>query len=104
MKNNKIKILTAFILIVALLLIWGTNDIVTTKYFISSERIPSDFDGYRIVQVSDLHNKEFGKNQKRLIKKIKAANPDLIVITGDIVDRRNGELSIWKSSWLKQKE
>lgn len=97
MKNNKIKILTVFILIVALLLIWGTNDIVTTKYFIGSERIPSDFDGYRIVQISDLHNKEFGKNQKRLIKKIKDANPDLIVITGDIVDRRK-----WGTKYMEE--
>lgn len=97
MKIKKLKVIIASILLVALLLVWGTNDIVTSEYFISSEKIPSDFDGYRIVQISDLHNKEFGKNQKRLIKKIKAANPDLIVITGDIVDRRK-----WGTKYMEK--
>ena len=97
MKNNKLKKIIASILLVALLVVWGTNDIVTSEYFIGSEKIPSDFDGYRIVQVSDLHNKEFGKNQKRLIQKIKTANPDLIVITGDIVDRRK-----WGTKYMEE--
>ena len=97
MKIKKLKVIIASILLVALLLVWGTNDIVTSEYFISSEKIPADFDGYRIVQISDLHNKEFGKNQKRLIKKIKAANPDLIVITGDIVDRRK-----WGTKYMEK--
>lgn len=88
MKNKKLKIISIIILIVVILLVWGTNDIVTSTYFVENEKIPSEFDGYRIVQISDLHNKEFGKNQKRLIEKIKKENPDLIVITGDIVDRR----------------
>lgn len=88
MKSKNIKITSIIILILAILLVWGTNDIVTSIYYVGSEKIPRDFDGYRIVQVSDLHNKEFGKNQKRLVDKIKSANPDLIVITGDIVDRR----------------
>lgn len=97
MKIKKLKVIIASILLVAFLLVWGTNDIVTSEYFISSEKIPADFDGYRIVQISDLHNKEFGKNQKRLIKKIKAANPDLIVITGDIVDRRK-----WGTKYMEK--
>ncbi len=88
MKNKKLKIISIIILIVVILLVWGTNDIVTSTYSVGNEKIPSEFDGYRIVQISDLHNKEFGKNQKRLIEKIKKENPDLIVITGDIVDRR----------------
>lgn len=88
MKNKKLKIISIIILIVVILLVWGTNDIVTSTYSVGNEKIPSEFDGYRIVQISDLHNKEFGKNQKRLIEKIKKENPNLIVITGDIVDRR----------------
>ena len=71
MKNKKLKIISIIILIVVILLVWGTNDIVTSTYSVGNEKIPSEFDGYRIVQISDLHNKEFGKNQKRLIEKIK---------------------------------
>ena len=97
MKNKKIKIIVAFILIVSALLVWGANDIVTSKYYIGSEKIPKDFDGYRIVQISDLHNKEFGKNQNRLVKNVKKAKPNLIVITGDIVDRRK-----WGTKYMEE--
>lgn len=79
-------------IIVALLisgvLIIGTlpnSKITITSYAITSTKIPETFDGYVIVQVSDLHNASFGKDQERLIKVIKAQNPDLIVLTGDMV-------------------
>ena len=45
----------------------------------------ADFD-CRIVQISDLHNQFFGMNQKRLIDEIKNCDPDIIVVTGDVVD------------------
>ena len=43
------------------------------------------FDGYKIVHLSDLYSKEFGKGQKNLVEKIEDAQPDLIVFTGDLV-------------------
>lgn len=39
-----------------------------------------------ILQLSDLHSKEFGKENKQLIKRIRLERPDIIVITGDLVD------------------
>lgn len=96
-KGNRIKIVLLFLVIVFALLIWGGNDIVTSEYYVGSEKIPKDFDGYRIVQISDLHNKEFGKNQNKLVTKVKKANPDLIVITGDIVDRRK-----WGTKYMEE--
>ncbi|GHU86508.1 phosphoesterase [Clostridia bacterium] len=62
-----------------------------TKY--SNNKIPSAFDGFKILQVSDLHNKQFGKNQSRLVKKISSITPDIIVITGDLVDSYHTEIS-----------
>lgn len=41
----------------------------------------------RLVQISDLHKREFGMDQKRLIRRITALKPDYIVITGDLVSR-----------------
>ncbi len=64
------------------------NSIVYTNHSIYSEKIPKSFDGYKILQISDLHNKEFGDDQKKLMSKIKSADPDIVVITGDIVDSR----------------
>ena len=43
-------------------------------------------DNLRIVQVSDLHNQFFGVNQSVLLKRIEASDPDVIVVTGDIID------------------
>lgn len=57
-------------------------------YCFRQENIPSEFDGFRIVQLSDLHNYCFGKNQSNLLRKITELKPDLIVFTGDLVERR----------------
>jgi Predicted phosphohydrolases len=52
----------------------------------ASSKVPTDFNGYTIVQMSDLHNKEFGDHQVRLLSETKKAKPDIIVITGDLID------------------
>lgn len=61
---------------------------------IKSESLPDDFQGYKIVQVSDLHNKEFGENNIDLLSAIKEQSPDIIVVTGDIVDSRRTNVQI----------
>lgn len=84
--------LAAVILAVLVFCIWQNNAITTTKIDYSNAKIPEEFNGYRIVHISDLHNKEFGKNQEGLLKKIHAVSPDIIVITGDLIDRRKYDL------------
>ena len=64
------------------------NFIVVTRIAVESERLPDAFDGYRIVHLSDLHNKEFGRDQQHLVAIIEGQKPDLIAITGDIIDSR----------------
>ncbi len=62
---------------------------------IESAKLPAAFNGYRIVQFSDLHVGTFGNSQSipmRLVEKINALKPDLIVFTGDIVNNRSSEL------------
>lgn len=68
------------------------NTIETTSLTITSKQLPVAFDGYKIVQVADLHGKSFDSKQQKLIRQINQAEPDLIVMTGDLIDsRRNGE-------------
>ena len=61
---------------------------------IKCETLPDDFQGYKIVQVSDLHNAEFGENNSDLLSAIKEQSPDIIVVTGDIVDSRRTDVQI----------
>lgn len=52
---------------------------------VSEYEYKADFD-CRLVQISDLHNQFFGRNQRRLMEQIENCNPDIIVVTGDVVD------------------
>lgn len=60
------------------------NALTKTKLQYKSSKIPNAFENFKIIQVSDLHNKLFGRNQEFLIKTIVEENPDIVVITGDI--------------------
>jgi len=76
-------IVIIFVILLAIYLYWGNNNIMTTAYKYSSPKIPKEFDYFRIVQVSDLHNKKL----KTLIDKISECKPNIILITGDLIDR-----------------
>ncbi|WP_042221256.1 metallophosphoesterase [Oceanobacillus manasiensis] len=67
---------------------YQNNSIVISEHTKQSDNLPEVFDGYKIVQLSDLHNKSFGDDQSYLVKKIKNAEPDVIVFTGDLIDSR----------------
>jgi predicted MPP superfamily phosphohydrolase len=73
--------------------LWTTSlQVVEVK--IASEEVPKAFSGYRIVQISDLHCDYF-RNEKpfqRMVDSITRLNPDLILITGDVVTFRSSEL------------
>lgn len=64
------------------------NLLQVSKYDIKSKKIPTEFDGYKIVHLSDLHLKEFGKNNIKLLQKIDDLNPDVVFVTGDMIYRR----------------
>lgn len=61
------------------------NRLTVSRYVWSSSKLPSSFDGYRILQLSDLHQKTFGRGNKRLLMRVEKERPDLIVITGDVL-------------------
>lgn len=88
-KKNKKRVYISFFLLTALsfYLYHGNNTLDVTEFEINSDELS----GFRILHLSDLHNKSFGKNQEKIIKKINEIKPDLIVFTGDLVDgRRKG--------------
>ena len=66
--KKKFIVLAAIVAILILLIIWiayGNTDLEIYKYNVKSEDIPSEFDNFRIVQISDLHNAEFGENNEK---------------------------------------
>lgn len=68
-------------------LLWTQNNLIQVEHIDYQHRnIPPAFAGYRIAHVSDLHNKSFGAEQRPLISALKKMNPDIIVITGDLID------------------
>lgn len=84
--HKKIIILILIIIILIPFCLYQNKHLVITTYTYESEKLGADLDGYRIVQISDLHNAEFGKENKKLLEIIRSCSPDIIVITGDLVD------------------
>ena len=81
-----LTVLLAILAAFSIWVYWGNTSIQTTKISINSEKIPTSFNGFRIVQVSDLHNAEFGENQSKLLQTVKNISPDMIAVTGDLID------------------
>ena len=92
--GKRILIIGLIIVMVCLAawIIWDNGRIVVTTYEIKSKRLPKTFAGYKIVQISDLHNDEFGEKNKKLLAKIKEQEPDMIAITGDLLDSRRTDI------------
>lgn len=73
-------------------LLWANRALEVTEYVISDKDIPEDFSGFRIAQISDLHNSQFSRNNEKLLSQLEGTEPDIIVITGDLVDSRRTDI------------
>ncbi len=76
-------------------LVWGWRHLVVRQQTITVPDLPKEFDGFRIVQVSDLHLEMFEGQEafiRSLVDSVNAARPDLIVFTGDLVSRQSREM------------
>lgn len=88
------KVLKWLIIIMCfyIFLVLNNEWLKVTSHEFTSEKIPQQFDGFKIVQLSDLHDAEFGENHERLIKKVEKLDPNIIVFTGDVIDSRRYDL------------
>lgn len=83
-------------IVLAILFVYAQNNtLVVSTHKVASDKLPSGYESYRIVQLSDLQSKEFGRDQRPLIRKVSKLSPDIIVVTGDLVDSHHydGEAS-----------
>lgn len=77
------SILIAILLMVAGYIVFDNSCVCVTKYSVESEKIPSEFNGYKIALLTDFHNEDC---YKKIIKKMEEQEPDIICIVGDLVN------------------
>ncbi len=79
-------IIIALIAAACVLLIRDSSErLEVSQHELSSAKLPESFDGFKIVQLSDLHGAEFGEDGMELVEKVAALEPDIIALTGDFV-------------------
>ena len=96
MKTKKryrwLRVLIAAAVVLAALVLWffwQQNGIQTQTVEVTAPGLPTAFDGLRIVQISDVHGKEFGVGNENLLQKVAELEPDVIAITGDLIDHES---------------
>ena len=94
LKKKTLCVLAGIFLVLIVWTAWGNTALELNTYTISSRELPDAFDGYRIAQVSDLHNAEFGEGNERLLDMLREAEPDMIAMTGDLIDSRRTDLAV----------
>jgi uncharacterized protein len=88
------KLLLAIIVIgiFSFIIYQGNTTVGTTNYTLSSKQLPASFDGYKIIQLSDLHDAMFGEKHADIVNEVVKIAPDAIYITGDFIDRNRYDL------------
>ena len=75
--------------------LWHGNTVAgTTAVTVRSPRLPAAFSGFRIAQVSDLHNASFGEKNGELARLLRGARPDLIAVTGDLIEAEQSDAAL----------
>ena len=85
--KHKMGIILSIIFVICILVVYdlclSKYGLVCTDYTVKNSKIHTEI---RIAQLTDLHNSIFGEDNKRLIKKVADQNPDMICITGDLLN------------------
>ena len=89
-KNTALPLLLAALTLAGAGLWWGNYTLSTEEYTFTSRRLPQGWDGARIVVLSDLHGRRFGRDNSRLLEAVRKARPDIIALVGDLVDEWSG--------------
>lgn len=95
-KKHRIVLIVgaAFLLALIVWIIWGNTALELNTYTVTSTKLPQAFNGYRIAHISDLHNTELGDNNEHLLSLLKDSQPDMIAITGDLIDSRHTDIGV----------
>lgn len=93
-KRNIVIVLLALLAALIIWVLWGNRALVLSTYTVESKILPTSFEGFRIAHVSDLHNAQMGKGNRKLLIMLRDADPDMIAITGDMIDSRKTDIDV----------
>lgn len=91
-KFNIIMLIIILSLFLGIYLYYENTKLYVSKYNIINDKIADTFNNYKIVHISDLHNTKYKTLIKDLTKEIKKQNPNIIVVTGDLIDSKKYDL------------
>ena len=96
MKKTKKKavILLSLLTIILIWVVYTNVSVGFSEHTLYYDTLPEAFDGYRIAHISDLHNAEIGEGNETLLAMLKEAEPDLIAITGDLIDSNHTDIAV----------
>src|SRR5689334_16662946 len=107
MENNMVKNIIGLVGLALLTTqLYIDNTVIqVSKYEIKSNKIPKEFNKFKIIHLSDFHSYGFGKDNFKLLKKIDDETPDVIVMTGDMVNKydRNFDRFLELAEYLSKK-
>lgn len=89
---RKFTLVILFLSIIGYLLYKGNTTVGTSSYEVPSNRLPASFDGFKIAQISDLHDSLLGENHAYVVDEIRSIAPQVIFITGDLIDSNRYDL------------
>ena len=92
MKKTILLLLGTALLV--LWILWGNRALMVRQITVRDPEVPAAFSGFRLAHISDLHNTEFGPGNERLLSLLRESAPDVIVITGDLVDSRRTDIPL----------
>ena len=95
-KEQKILLIVFCIIAVFITLfvlgITSSLKLKTQSYIIEYANLPKNFNGYKIVQISDYHKGIYGNDNDSVLSAVIALEPDIIVMTGDLIDKNSDDI------------
>lgn len=90
-KRTLLMALAAAIIFTVFYNIYDNKRFVIKHAEVKIDKLPEELEGFTVLQISDLHEKQFGRSQDKLIESINNIKYDMIVFTGDMINHENGQ-------------
>ena len=93
-RKTKIIVGVGLIIVILIWVVYTNVSVGFSEHTLYYDTLPEAFDGFKIAQVSDFHNADFGDVREDVVGGIKEYAPDIIVFTGDMIDSKKTDVDI----------